>query len=72
MHLSFQIKDHIILMRPTLEHSATRTQFNNSSRFIKMYIKKYYDLQVHSTLNFSFFITFTLNHAIFNLQLLVS
>ena len=35
-------------------------------------LKKYYDLRVHFfTLTFSFFITFILNYAIFNLPLLV-
>ena len=39
------------------------TQFNNFSRFIKTYIKKCYDLQVHLT--FSFFHTFILNYCCF-------
>ena len=69
MHLSFQIKDHFRLMHPMLEPSV-RHNSTIFPRFIKTYIKKNYDLQFHfSTLTFSFFITFILNYAIFNLQL---
>ena len=44
---------------------------NNFSTFIKTCIKKYHDFQVHfSTLTLSFFITFILNYAIFNLPII--
>ena len=77
MYLSFQIKDQFRFMCPVLLCRSivlpAIQQFNQFSRFIKTYIKKYYDFQVHFyTLTFSFFIAFILNYAIFNLQLLVS
>ena len=54
-------------MRLALEDSVAR-----NSTISQDFSKKYYDLQVLSTLTFSFFLSFVLNFAIFNLQLLVS
>ena len=76
--LSFQIKDHWInldlcILCWSIEGHG-HTHFNNFSRFVKTYIKEYYNLRIHFSTFFHIdfiFIIFLLNYATFNLQLVV-